>query len=509
MRIFLGLILLAAVLTGVWMVPVPVGAWSLWNDPHDGNYAPVPDQGKSRKKEVQSVEERAAATKREALDAMRRLEKARRAAQQAEAERLALEQAGKEQDSPKLKEARQKSEAARQQTQEAVRRLEEARRAAMGAGAETAPSQPAPAVREEPTTYAAATVRNEAEAEQADLEKLRAMAAREQAEALKAKQEEAERAAHALEQQVRERQELERLRAAAARERAEALEAQKAEAERRAREQAAREQAELERLREMAARERAEAAAAKKAEADRMAGEAAAREQADLDRLRVQAAREREESLILERAGAERAALEQAIVKPAVLKETVFQPSAPSASEAFVPAPSPSAENAAPGDYLLGPGDVVDVSVWKDEALSRTVVISPDGMISLPLVGEVKAAGQRLHELKTDLESRLSPYVPDPVISLDVKQANSMQIYIIGKVNSPGRFLITSNINVLQALAMAGGLNPFADKDDIRIMRELGNGKTRTFDFDYKKVMRGDNLDQNIRLQRGDVIVVP
>jgi polysaccharide export outer membrane protein len=149
------------------------------------------------------------------------------------------------------------------------------------------------------------------------------------------------------------------------------------------------------------------------------------------------------------------------------------------------------------------------VSVWKDEALSRTVVISPDGMISLPLAGEVKAGGLTLFQLKSNLEQVLGIYVPDPVLSLDVKQANSMQIYIIGKVNSPGRFLITSNINVLQALAMAGGLNPFADKKDIRIMREAGKGETRTFAFNYKKVMRGEDLDQNIRLQRGDVIVVP
>lgn len=159
--------------------------------------------------------------------------------------------------------------------------------------------------------------------------------------------------------------------------------------------------------------------------------------------------------------------------------------------------------------YLLGPGDVVEVSVWRDEALSRTLVVSPDGTLSLPLVGEVAAAGRTLAELKVDLEERLGVYVPDPVLSLDVKQANSLQIYVIGKVNNPGRFLVSCNVNVLQALAMAGGLNPFADKDDIRILREQAAGETQTLDFNYKKVLRGDNLEQNIRLQRGDVIVVP
>jgi len=159
--------------------------------------------------------------------------------------------------------------------------------------------------------------------------------------------------------------------------------------------------------------------------------------------------------------------------------------------------------------YRLGCGDVVEVMVWRDDTLSRTVVVAPDGTISLPLVGKIQAAGQSLSQLKSNLEQRISVYVPDPVLSLDVKQANSMQIYIIGKVNSPGRFVISSNINVLQALAMAGGLNPFADKDAIRIMREQADGATRSFDFDYKKVLRGDNLEQNIRLQRGDVVVVP
>lgn len=159
--------------------------------------------------------------------------------------------------------------------------------------------------------------------------------------------------------------------------------------------------------------------------------------------------------------------------------------------------------------YVIGPGDVLEVSVWKDESLTRSVTVSPDGTFSFPLIGAIPAAGRTVSELKTDLAQRLSVYVPEPVFSLEVKQANSMQIYVIGRVNSPGRFLIGSYVNVLQALAMAGGLNPFADEDDIRILRDLGDGQTRSHAFNYKKVLRGDHLEQNIRLQRGDVIVVP
>jgi len=179
-------------------------------------------------------------------------------------------------------------------------------------------------------------------------------------------------------------------------------------------------------------------------------------------------------------------------------------------SAVVVPKEMPVAEEEkGAASYRIGCGDVVEVMVWRDEALSRTVVVAPDGTVSLPLVGKLSAAGRTLDELKSELEERMAVYVPDPVLSLDVKQSNSMQVYVIGKVNNPGRFVISSNINVLQALAMAGGLNPFADKDDIRILREGSGGQTRSFPFDYKMVLRGQQLEQNIRLQRGDVIVVP
>jgi polysaccharide export outer membrane protein len=98
--------------------------------------------------------------------------------------------------------------------------------------------------------------------------------------------------------------------------------------------------------------------------------------------------------------------------------------------------------------------------------------------------------------------------VPDPVLSLEVKQANSMLIYVIGRVNSPGRFVLNSNVNVLQTLAMAGGLNPFAKKDKIKIFRQEGD-RTVIFGFSYKEVVDGNNLEENIQLRRGDVIVVP
>jgi polysaccharide export outer membrane protein len=158
--------------------------------------------------------------------------------------------------------------------------------------------------------------------------------------------------------------------------------------------------------------------------------------------------------------------------------------------------------------YLIGPGDVLDISVWKDEALTRSCVVRPDGAISFPLIGEIRATGKTAVQLKEEMEGKLVRYVPELVLSLDVRQVNSLIIYVIGKVNSPGRQVVNANINVLQALATAAGLNPFAKRNRIKIYRQQ-NGKTEILPFEYDEVVDGKRLEQNIRLQRGDVVVVP
>jgi polysaccharide biosynthesis/export protein len=158
--------------------------------------------------------------------------------------------------------------------------------------------------------------------------------------------------------------------------------------------------------------------------------------------------------------------------------------------------------------YIIGPGDILDISQWRDDALIRQVVVLADGRISFPLVGEIMAAGKTVAQIKKDIADKLVEYIPEPVISVEVKQANSMFIYITGKVNNPNRFPVNSNINVLQGLAMAGGLNPFAKQNSIKIFRQEGD-KTRVFLFKYDDVVDGKSLDQNITLKRGDVIVVP
>jgi len=162
----------------------------------------------------------------------------------------------------------------------------------------------------------------------------------------------------------------------------------------------------------------------------------------------------------------------------------------------------------ASGDYLIGPGDLLGIEVWKDPSLTRTVMVLPDGKIVFPLIGELTAGGKSVESLKKEIARRIEVYVPDTVLTLEVRQMNSLFIYVLGRVNNPGRPQLTGNVNVLQALAMAGGLNPFAKRSDIRIFRQEG-GETRIFHFDYDEVTSGERLADNIELKRGDVLFVP
>ena len=159
-------------------------------------------------------------------------------------------------------------------------------------------------------------------------------------------------------------------------------------------------------------------------------------------------------------------------------------------------------------DYIIGPGDVLDISVWKVEELTKTVTVLPDDRIAFPLVGQVTAGGKTVNELSRELEKKLQKFVPDLNLSVMVQQVNSMVVYVIGRVNNPGRFVLNANASVLQALAMAGGLNPFAEGGKIKIFRKQQNG-TKIVRFDYDDVVEGKDLGQNITLIRGDVIVVP
>jgi polysaccharide export outer membrane protein len=167
----------------------------------------------------------------------------------------------------------------------------------------------------------------------------------------------------------------------------------------------------------------------------------------------------------------------------------------------------PTAPVAEPG-YRLGAEDVLLISVWKDEQLTREVVVRPDGMFSFPLVGDIQAEDRTVDEIRSDLVKRLTKYIPNPNVSAAVTKVLSYKIYVVGRVNKPGEYLIGHYTDVLQALSLAGGLTPFASENDIKVIRRL-KGQQKVFLFRYGDVRKGQELEQNILLQRGDSIMVP
>jgi polysaccharide export outer membrane protein len=159
--------------------------------------------------------------------------------------------------------------------------------------------------------------------------------------------------------------------------------------------------------------------------------------------------------------------------------------------------------------YRLGAEDVMLVSVWKDEQLTREVVVRPDGMFSFPLVGDIQAEDRTVEEIRADLVKRLTKYVPNPNVSVAVMKVLSYKVYVVGRVTKPGEYLIGHYTDVLQALSLAGGLTPFAAENDIKVIRRSKGQQQQTFPFRYGDLRKGQGLEQNILLQRGDVVMVP
>ncbi|MFO0697954.1 MAG: polysaccharide biosynthesis/export family protein [Nitrospira sp.] len=158
--------------------------------------------------------------------------------------------------------------------------------------------------------------------------------------------------------------------------------------------------------------------------------------------------------------------------------------------------------------YRLGAEDVMLVSVWKDEQLTREVVVRPDGMFSFPLVGDIQAENQTVEDIRGELVKRLTKYIPNPNVSVAVTKVASYKVYVVGRVNKPGEYMIGHYTDVLQALSLAGGLTPFAGENDIKVMRRV-RGEQHAIPFRYGDIRKGRDLEQNILLQRGDVVMVP
>jgi len=159
--------------------------------------------------------------------------------------------------------------------------------------------------------------------------------------------------------------------------------------------------------------------------------------------------------------------------------------------------------------YKVNPGDILEINVWKEEGMQQEVMVRPDGGLSFPLVGDLIVQNLSLVEIEQAISEKLGQYLADPVVTVSAKQLLGNKIYVIGQVNKPGEFIASRYVDVMQVLSMAGGMTPFAAVNDIIILRRDINGKQQAIEFEYGELEGGDELEQNILMQAGDVVVVP
>ena len=189
------------------------------------------------------------------------------------------------------------------------------------------------------------------------------------------------------------------------------------------------------------------------------------------------------------------------LLTPLLVAQTPSQP--PGA-----PPAAPASGPAIPDSYVIGPEDVLGVVFWREPDLSGDVTVRPDGRISLPVIGEMEAAGLTPDVLRQRVQERAGKYLTDVNVAVVVRQINSRKIFVTGQVTTPGTYPLAAPRTVMQALALAGGLTEFADSKNITILRTAG-GRPQSFKFNYKDVSKGKGLEQNILLQPGDTVVVP
>lgn len=186
--------------------------------------------------------------------------------------------------------------------------------------------------------------------------------------------------------------------------------------------------------------------------------------------------------------------------QPAPVQTAAAPASAPDAPPAL-------AAGAAASNYIIGPSDMLTVTVWKDPTFSGPVLVRPDGMISIPLLGDIQAAGATPIQLKEVIAAKLKKYMQDPVVSVILTQVNSKKIYLLGEINKKGPVDMTPGMTLLEAVSSGGGLTDYAKTRKIYILREV-DGKQQKIPVDYKNALKGNNA-LNVVLRPGDTIVVP
>lgn len=192
------------------------------------------------------------------------------------------------------------------------------------------------------------------------------------------------------------------------------------------------------------------------------------------------------------------------------------------ASAAFAQAPEQAKSKAAPetakqsaddksksDEYVIGAEDVLSIVVWKEPDFTRTVPVRPDGMITIPLAGDVKAAGKTVRQLEEDLKKQLTAFVANPEVTVSVQEFRSKKFNIVGQVGKPGSYPLTGRMTILDAIALAGGFRDFAKSKKIYVLRTSADGKQLKLPFNYNEVIKGNQMNTNIELESGDTLVVP
>ena len=169
----------------------------------------------------------------------------------------------------------------------------------------------------------------------------------------------------------------------------------------------------------------------------------------------------------------------------------------------------PVSRKAEDDSFVIGPDDVLAVSVWKEPDISRSIPVRSDGKITLPLVGELQAGGQTPSQLQKEIATRLRSYISEPEVTVMVQEVRSQRFNVLGQVAKPGSYLISNSARVLDAIALAGGFRDFAKKKSIYVLRQNANGQQSRLPFNYAEVVKGKNPEQNVELKPHDTVVVP
>jgi polysaccharide export outer membrane protein len=191
------------------------------------------------------------------------------------------------------------------------------------------------------------------------------------------------------------------------------------------------------------------------------------------------------------------------------------QGGAANSNNATAPAPPTATSSASPATkphddtFIIGADDVLAVNVWKEPDISRSVPVRSDGMISLPLAGELQASGQTPHQLEIAIAGKLKSYISEPEVTVIVQEIRSQKFNILGQIARPGSYPLTNASTVLDAIALAGGFRDFAKQKNIYILRQNADGGQSRLPFNYKEVIKGKDAAQNIKLQPRDTIVIP